>query len=317
MCSRGSRVRRSLQGGEETGQEAGPGGDVGEELRAPGCERTPCQEARRRWRRRRRSHREDQRSAGEAGGRAEAPAGSEEAGRREARPSPPRAAALWAHAGPAHNTSHVCATHPPRARAGGARAGGRAATGSLGRRLRGRPGPGPRAESRPQADAARGSAGGRAARGGACRWGWRRKRGEGPVQLAASLGRLFTPGGGALTRRAGGREGKPGAGSAGRGAGAGRTEGLRKVPGPPRSWKGPAEAALENLFLGLFFFWCVCVEFSRLFSFPSSRLHPLGTHTHELVKDCPPGISAALKNCSCSGLLRAEGCAYVLLGVPA
>lgn len=54
----------------------------------------------------------------------------------------------------------------------------------------------------------------------------------------------------------------------GSGAEAGRTEGLRKVPGPPRSWKGPAEAALENLFLGCFFFGVCVLNFLACSVFP-------------------------------------------------
>lgn len=122
--------------------------------------------------------------------------------RRQARWAPP-------------TTSHVFSANPPLAQARGARA-----VGSGVRREKARwggLGSGHRARARPgQADASRATAGGRAARGGACRegrgllLGLAQETGRRGGPKAACLGCLFTPGGGALTRRAGGREGKRG-----------------------------------------------------------------------------------------------------------
>lgn len=98
----------------------------------------------------------------------------------EARPAFPAALGASACASPAHNTSHVCATHPPSAWVGGARAGGQGA-GSRGKRLRARTGQW--ASRRGTARAGRrckpwGGGGGRGAwRSG--RWGRGRREGRG------------------------------------------------------------------------------------------------------------------------------------------
>nr|XP_044622350.1 spidroin-1-like [Equus asinus] len=164
-------------------------------------------------------------SAGEGGGGS---AGGREEG--EAGPArPAEAAGSSARAGPAHNTSHVCATHPPPAQSGGR--GGRER--GRGERRGGGRGPGVWGRNAARrADAGGGARGGACAGAGPVAGAGAGNGAQGPVLLAACLGCLFTPGGGALTRGAGGREGKRGAAAPGRWSRSGRRRGPgRCVPG--------------------------------------------------------------------------------------
>lgn len=90
-------------------------------------------------------------------------------------------------------------------------------------------------------------------RGGACCWGWRRKRGEGARPTGCQFGLLVYSWRGSFNPKGGRERGKTRTGCPSHWSRSGAEEGtVAEVPRPPRSWKDPAEDALES---------CVCVCF--------------------------------------------------------
>lgn len=90
-------------------------------------------------------------------------------------------------------------------------------------------------------------------RGGACCWGWRRKRGEGARPTGCQFGLLVYSWRGSFNPKGGRERGKTRTGYPSHWSRSGAEEGtVAEVPRPPRSWKDPAEDALES---------CVCVCF--------------------------------------------------------
>ena len=259
-----------------------------------------------------------QRSPGEGPEQGPSPAGGGAGGRprpRRARGSvrgeagpalpAPAAVAAWAPAGSAHNTSHVCATHPPSARAGGSRAGGE--RGPEGGGSGGGPGTGSAARTRPgPTDVERWRAVGR---GGACRegrgllLGLAQETGRGGRSYRLPVGLLVYSWRGSFNPKGGRAAGKtrswicelPEREWGGGGAKGGTAA---KVPRPLRSWKGPAKDAQDS-----FVFCCifVCVGVFKFPSLYSSRSPPPAythtrTHTHTHVGEgCSPASLSALK----------------------
>ena len=155
--------------------------------------------------------------------------------------------------------------------------------------------------------------------------------GRGGRSYRLPVGDLFTPGGGALTRRAGGQPGKRGAGStsrrSGRGAEEGRTAGLSaaKVPRLQRSWKGLAKDA-QHSFVFVVGLGRVCfsnfLTYTVLLLSPPPPLHThTHTHTHTLTYTLThsPAVLSALKFLKprLGSPPRRRGCADVLLGIAA